>query len=424
MSTAARALLLLVALRFVAHALYVPAYEGPDEPFHLAHGERFVDPAIVASIASHPCSADLQKAIGCAPFGSAPAEWNVLGARASRPLDGWRPASPRERARDARGPAGEDARAPVANYEYHQPPGYYAVLPLLPVADLVTKLLAMRLFSVLLVLLALVALRTVLPDRAFCAALVVLLIPGAAESLARCANDPAVFLWSAIVMWALHRRVATPWLALLAALGPLCKLTAIPIVALIVLWTFFNRPRVHALLVALASLAFLPLQWLRGFAWGGTVELNAARAPFHETFAQSAVGLARSGYTFAKTAFWLGEWSFFRAPIWLLVLVAIFIIAAVVSLQRRKAVEWKPHIGALIVATGATLWWFISHRLFWGDWGGVGGWYAWAWFPWLAVAAHELFTIRRGRALFIAGALLVIVANVAWFVAAHHIYAK
>jgi len=399
MSAAARALLLLVALRFVVHALYVPAYEGPDEPFHLAHAERVVDPAIVASIASHPCSADLQKAIGCAPFGSAPAEWNVLRF-------------------------GETSRAakPIANYEYHQPPGYYVLPSLVSIDDPIAKLLAMRLYSVLLVLIALFFLRAVLPDRAFCAAMVVLLIPGAAESLARCANDSAVFLWAAIVMWALHRRAKTPWLALLAALGPLCKLSAIPIVALLVLWTFCNRPRVHALLVAIASLAVLPLQWVRGFQWGGTVELNAARAPFHETLAQSASGLARSGYTFVKTAFWLGEWSFFRAPMWLLILVAIFIVAVAISL-RRKTMS-LPHIGALVVAIAATLWWFVSHRLFWGDWGGVGGWYAWAWFPWLAVSSHELFTVRRGRALFVAGALLVIVANVAWFVAAHGVYAR
>jgi hypothetical protein len=403
-TTAARALLFVVLARFVVHALYVPAYEGPDEPFHLAY-PKALDGAIVASIAEHPCSADLQRAIHCPPFGTAPAEWNVLQfAAPSR------------------------AGVPIANYERHQPPGYYLIPSLLAIHNVMARLLAMRLFSVSLVLIALLfplhALAESRGSQWHCALLLALLIPGAAESLARAANDSAVFLWTAIAVWAIDRRVPTPWLALTAAVGPLFKLTAIPIVALLVLWTFFNRPRVHALIVAIASLVVLPLQWLRGFAWGGTVELNVARAPFNETLLQSAKGLARSSYTFVKTGIWLGEWSFFRAPLWLLIAFALFAFFVIASLARQRPLpQWQPHAIALVIAIAATLWWFVSHRLFWGDWGGVGGWYAWAWLPWLAVVARDFFESSRARGLLISGAVLVLIANVAWFVAAHHVYA-
>jgi hypothetical protein len=261
-------------------------------------------------------------------------------------------------------------------------------------------------------------------DEWYAALLLVLLIPGAAESLARCANDSAVFLWTAVVVWALDRKIATPWLALLAAIGPLIKLTALPIVVLLIVWTLMNRTRIQALIVALASALVLPLQWLRGFHWGGTVELNAARAPFDETLLQIVKGVARSGYTFAKTGFWLGEWSVFRAPTWLLIAAALLAVVAIVSMRIRRLPQWQPNMVALLVAIAATLAWFVSHRLFWGDWGGVGGWYAWGWMPWLAVVVHDFVQIEppRRRTLIVAGVVLIVIANVAWFAAAHAVY--
>jgi hypothetical protein len=409
--TAARALLFVVLVRFVVHALYVPAYEGPDEPFHLAHATGLgwpalpVDGTIVASVVAHPCSADLRRALRCPPFGSAPAEWNVLRFDATPP-----------------------AAATIPNYERHQPPAYYVIPSLLPIANPIARLLAMRLFSVALIFIALLfPLRAVARSRGdewYAALLLVLLIPGAAESLARCANDSAVFLWTAVVVSALDRRIATPWLALLAAVGPLIKLTALPIVVLLIFWTLMNRTRIQAFVVACASALVLPLQWLRGFHWGGTVELNAARAPFDETLMQIVKGLARSGYTFAKTGFWLGEWSVFRAPSWLLIAAALLAVIAIFSMRIRRPPQWQPNAVALLVAIAATLAWFVSHRLFWGNWGGVGGWYAWGWLPWLAVVAHDFVQIEppRRRTLFVAGVVLIVIANVAWFAAAHAVY--
>lgn len=395
MRTAA-ALLLLVAAKLVFHALYLPAFEGPDEPFHLARisGDR-VSGAIAGAVRQHPCSADLRRATGCPPFGSRRAEFNVLRFGAA------------------------PQAAPIANYEAHQPPVYYALggawLDLFSWrADPVWQLLWMRIFSVFLVILGAALFRNPL-------LLLVLLVPGAAESLARCANDAGVFAWSAIAMSAIARKAPTYVLALIAFIGPLIKLTSIAVVAFVIVWTLLHRGRGHSAVIAIASALFLPLQWLRGYAWGGTVELNATKAAYHETVRHAVIGFARSAYTFVKTTFWLGEWSFFKAPLWLLVLFAAY-IALVIACSRLLRAEWTAHAVGLAVAIIATSAFFISHRAFWGDWGGVGGWYAWGWFPWLAVAVDEAIEIQRKRVALIAGIALILIANAAWFASAHAIY--
>ena len=84
----------------------------------------------------------------------------------------------------------------------------------------------------------------------------VLLIPGGAESLARCANDALVFAWAALVVWDLEFERRAWVQPLLSALGPLIKLTAIPIVALAVFSAAFQRRWLRAGLTALTGFAF------------------------------------------------------------------------------------------------------------------------------------------------------------------------
>lgn len=203
--------------------------------------------------------------------------------------------------------------------------------------------------------------------------------------------------------------------------GPLVKLTAIPVVAFIVAWVWLERGPSHAIPTAIASAAYLPVQWMRGYVWGGTVELNAAKVASHDSASQFAIGFVRSTYTFVKTAFWLGEWSFFKPPFWLLALMFALAIAVVASLRFRGG-NWLPHAIGAAVAAIATAAFFISHRHFWGQWGGVGGWYAWGWFPWLAEGAWECFSLRNERMLTIAASVLVVIANAAWLAAAHAVY--
>jgi len=421
-------LIVLVAGRFFMHALYVPAFEGPDEPFHLARVTSFLDQPIrealagetlsgdiAAAVAAHPCAPDLARNFGCERFGDAPAEFNVL-------LSGKRP----------------DRIDPVRNYESHQPPLAYATgAALLFVSEgihrgegsAVGRLLMVRLFSVMAVIVGLMLLFRggKQNDRSdwILVSAGVLLIPGAAESLARCTNDGAVFLWCALVVIAVRRKVPTWRLWLLVAVGPLIKLTALPIVVFAVLWLVVNRDRFSALVGAGASLVFLPVQYLRGWLWGGTVEFNAGTAAFDESAGVMIIGFVRSTYTFLKTTFWLGEWSFFRAPTWLLVAVAVLLGVIALSARRRAATESViPYAGGLLAAAAATIAFFISHRLYWDQWGGVGGWYAWGWFPLIAEGLRLHLTIdrRRRTVLLVAGAVIIVVTNIAWFAVAHGVY--
>lgn len=432
LSLAPWGLVLLVALRLLFHAVYVPAYEGPDEPFHLARAValieepdtkglegRWVSGDVVESVAHHPCGASLSKAFGCPLFrNSSPAAFDVLHFGAS--------AQPAE---------------PVRNYEQHQPPLYYlagasmlALPSLVPATSAVTRspvfrLLSMRLFSVLLVVFALggplLAISRSFSPSWFTGCCLLLLVPGAAESLARCANDAGVFLWAALLIWAIHRSARTPTLAGLLAIGPLIKLTALPLVVVGLVWLFQNRPRWHAVAATVASSAFLPIQWLRGFAWGGTVELNASSHALREPFITSLVGFVRSSYTLVKTSFWLGEWSFFRPPVFVLVLGAVFVVGLVFTLRLRPFEPRElPHYLGLLTAALTIAAFFLSHRLYWHQWGGVGGWYLWGWMPWLSVAFPRLFRVSptRSRALFWAALAVVALSNTAWLFVAHGVY--
>jgi hypothetical protein len=74
----------IVTVRLLLHAFFVPAYEGPDESFHLGRVAAFadlpfrlalrgvdLDGRIVASVKTSPCAAGRA-------FGSEPASFNLL----------------------------------------------------------------------------------------------------------------------------------------------------------------------------------------------------------------------------------------------------------------------------------------------------------------------------------------------------------
>ena len=130
-----------------------------------------------------------------------------------------------------------------------------------------------------------------------------------------------------------RRAPAGVTLALLAA-GPLLKLTAFPVVVFAVVAIWKEGRRHLAVRGGILALAVFPVQALRGWNWGGTLEFNqAAAAAF--SVSDAAVGLVRSVYTFWKTTFWLGEWSFFRAPRRLVGAYLLLWIAALVLARRR-----------------------------------------------------------------------------------------
>jgi len=296
-----------------------------------------------------------------------------------------------------------------------------------------TRLLFVRILNVLLVGVGLVLLLRVPPyrnTRVFAACIsVAILLPGAAESLARCSNDASVFLWSAATLLTLGRTWSpTKAVAVICLLcvGPLLKLTAFPVVsfALAVLWQE-TKKRHLVLLGAAASLLVFPLQLLRGWRWGGTYELNRPALALLETVAQTIIGFGRSVYTFVKTTFWLGGWSFFRAPLFLVgAYLALLLIIAVRSRPRLPTRRLAAHvIGLGVAALGFSIF-AVANRRFFGVWGGVGGWYAWSWFPWLAVAVYDTRTWRPTalRPLLWSAAAFAGLANLLYYKAAYAIY--
>ena len=412
----------IVVAKLTLHSLFVPAYDGPDEPFHLARVLAFsrgpfmaalrgasLPADLVDSVSRRPCGADLSRVFHCRLFPSEGSPFNLL-SEAEGSSSG---SSIRER-----------------NYENQQPPLYYAVAGLiqrgLGIDEPDHALLFLRLLSVFFVAVALFGpLRLLSRDRPSALAglfLLALLVPGAAEALARGSNDALLFLWAALVLAALMRESSGAALVLLLAAGPLIKLTAFPVVvfAAVRLWRSGRRRTAGAGLVA--SLAVIPVQWARGWLLGATYTYGPRS--LGEDFGQICVGLLRSAWGLVKTAFWVGGWTAFRPP-WALVAAAVMVVAlALVILRPIRLRAFPEHALAAAVAALGTVVIAVGNRRFAGTWGGLCGWYLWGWSPWIAVylADTSAPTPVPKAPLVLAAILVVLAANVAWFVYAFKAY--
>ena len=421
-------LAVIVVGKLLFHAIFLPAYEGPDEPYHLARISVFADESlaiallgdvtpgeIVAAWQARPCSPGVAGAIGCAPYGqSGPAVFNLL-----------RPAPRKWTA------------PPIPNPENNQPPLFYAVAGLslratetlgVPRISPDGRLLALRILGVALVAMGILLLggiaRTV-PSGVVAAGLSVMLVPGAAESLARCANDAPVFLWCSGLLVALARNASTRTVATVLALGPLIKLTAIPVIVFAVIALWLRGRRGAAIAGSIASLVVFPIQFARGWWWGGIHELNRPGRGVDDQPLEFLFGLLRSIYSFFKTTIWLGGWSFLRIPLPLIVLTAVCLMTWLAVLRwRRDRPLARAYLAALAAAAAGLLAFALANRNFFGGWGGVGGWYVWGWAPLLWIAAADLCEIDRqyrGRLFSLLGAN-VIVLNVAFYLIAWRAY--
>lgn len=425
------ATLATVTCIFLLHALFLPAYEGPDEPFHLARILAFAEEAwtegwagrqvqarVVASVRASRCGPDLARAFGCTPFVG-----TELEVEAAEP----------------------EAPGAYPNYEAHQPPLYYWVaagvtragLAMLPEEDggfvqPAVALMFLRMSSAALAatgvwLLVFVAGREwtweakVLVGSLF-------LFPGAAESLVRVANDVGVFLWCSILVALASRRRLSGWrLGLACSLGPLIKLTAFPVVVFAVVRSWLRGERRGAVAAAALSLVVIPLQWARGYGWGGTVELNVAANHSPTGPLSVALGLGKSALVGVKTALWLGGWSFFRPPRGLLLATAAVALWVLMrnGVRISAARSPLPHAGALFLAGAGFALFSWKHFQYFGVWGGVGGWYFWGWVPWLVVLARDCLSFgaldgtRRAARWTL---LSAIVWNLVWFAIAWKLY--
>ncbi|MFN7942484.1 MAG: DUF2142 domain-containing protein [Thermoanaerobaculia bacterium] len=424
-------LLLLAALRLAIQVGLTPVFEGPDEAFHLGRATAFargglavgwreetLDSSIVRAIRAHPCAPDLQRAFGCRGF----------------------PGSSPDLAGQSRGSSG--SMDPVWNYESHQPPLYYlgvaGAIALFeraapagnveaPERDLVIG----RFFSLALVVTGGTIVLLGIPGARRATSLafagLILLLPGASEALIRVSNDAGLFFWSACAcVWLCRDRPSRSWGAVIAAVGPLIKLTAFPIVAVMVVQRWAKRDRLGAVMVALASCLVLPLQSLRGYAYGGTVELNRSSGQEILGLGETVLGLAKSFLVCLKTAVWLGNWSFFRPPrVLLIALVVVFAWVLLAYRPTSPSRENIPHLAGLIVAAVGIVAFSVGSRRLFGIWGGVGGWYLWGWTPWLFVAAQELLeklpNARAWPRITVLGAA-VLATNIAWLQSAVALY--
>lgn len=412
----------IVVARFVLHVFFVPAYDGPDEPFHLARVLAFsrgpfeaalrgaVLPAdLVDSVSRRPCGADLSRVFHCERFPSKGSVFNLL----------------------AKAPAGSGTSAiRERNYENQQPPLAYIVAGLmlrgLRIDEPDHALLFLRLLSVFFVAVALFGpLRTLSRDRPPALAglfLLALLVPGAVEALARGSNDAFLFLWVAAVLAARARKRSWVVLVLLLAAGPLIKLTAFPVVVFVVVSLWRSGRRHTAMAGLAASLAVFPVQWARGWLLGATYTYGPQG--LGEDFGQVCVGLLRSAWGLVKTAFWVGGWTAFRPP-WALVAAAVTVVAlALATLRPIRLRAFPEHALAAAVAALGTVVIAVGNRRFAGTWGGLCGWYLWGWSPWIAVYLSDTSAPARApcTALVLAAIGVVLAANVVWFVYALRAY--
>jgi len=322
------------------------------------------------------------------------------------------------------------------NYENNQPPLYYAVAgELLAMSERLVpprrgaapedELIRLRILSFLFLAAAIFGpLRRIAGRHSpvlTTLGIAATFLPGFAESLIRCSNDGLLFLWAALVIDAVDSGYRGAALAVLPAFGCLIKLNALPILFFVLALLWVEKRRKTALLAAAIALA--PAAILGGSTWGGAVKI-AKRMPLPMPALEIAVGLSRSLYTIVKGVVWVGEWSFFRPPVWLLLLglTVIVLLAANVRIVPRPR-RLAAHAAALVVAAAGTAAFVLADRRVFGGWGGVGGWYVWGWTPWLALLADD--TLRwHGRtrlAILGIGAYLLVI-NVSWFSMAGLVY--
>lgn len=411
-------LLVLVSLRMASHVLFVPPFDGPDEPFHLDRARAlaahrsilYLSADLIAAVRATPCGTDLSRAFGCSPF--------PAGHRNAFSL--WR-------LRDAQ-TADAPARV-VLNYERQQPPLYYALagllLDLFPGANLAFRdLLVLRILSFGLVVAALATLAAVpAPRTAQCMGLTLLLLPGAAEGLIRASNDAIVFLWAGLTCVALARRWPPGILLLLCLVGPFFKLTALPVAAVVVLYLWRHRGALFGLSAALASSSVIILGVLLRWSGGVTYSLAGALS-LHESFPAFLYGAAKTVYGLVKTALWLGGWVGFKPGPLALGLALLSLVVVISTLRPRARAEWLPHLGGLVVAASGIVFVGLGNRVVFGAWGGIGGWYLWNWAPWLWLASIQLGDgwSRTGSRTVMAVAALVLTVDVFWWVGALHAY--
>ena len=274
-----------VVLRMAFHAVSLPAFEGPDEPQHLARiwdfarrplAEAFAGRGgrgeIVSAVAAYPCRESLPATLGCPAVRRGPGRFDLL--RSPPPLRARALPSPTSK------PTSRRSSTPLAGL------GCSRRFPVgVPAALLYARLLAVALRRGRALRAAAVGRERASRRGLAAAGLLALLLPGAAEGLrALLQRGRGVPVGVARPRGA-REAVRRPWaIVLLLAAGPADQADGDPDRRLRGGGAGGGESAVRlAAAAGAASLLVFPLQAARGWLWGGTLELNFPGGPTGET---------------------------------------------------------------------------------------------------------------------------------------------
>ncbi len=440
--------------RGVLQVLWTPAWDGFDEPFHVAYVEFVADHGRPPGFAEPSFPADYYEALPLLPSAIGHGavdfrEWRALGPdeRAAR------------RARAAAIGAGRiRGERPYrhANYERQQPPlFYYVAAPfarLLRGAGIAGLLIGLRilcvLFASLTVPLTARLARLLLPGRGvFYALPVFCLLPNTLFFTDRVTNDALAWPLLASIGVALvlaSRRPGSPrrflLLGLLVAAGIWTKLTLLPALPAALVAVLLarrrrdgRRPGAFLLAVALPALLVAPLLlWNRTASGSWTGIIYSVRAPWvglsEEIGAAGKLDLPGAFGQWARSHFWAGGWGWvvpppavYRAAGWLAVaaLLAGFVSARARRARLSRGVRWIALLSLAVFFLAAMLWHLVeatavARALGTGPLGGGEGWYFDLLRPIEACAAAALLgaAIPARRTRFGAAALVLLLVAV------------
>ena len=380
-------LLLFLWVAFVMRGLWyslaMPVWEGYDEPYHFAYLQQLAAGKGLP-VGAAVVSLEVQHSLHLLPLA-----WELHLQHLPPPLitydSFWRlPATDRELfilcvGRLSPGEGNEPATEWIPNYEFQQMPLYYWLfwipMRLMGRASLLTRVIALRILSVLLasaaVPLAYKVVRQVLGEegKALGATALLVLLPELMVDLARVGNESLALVLMTIALVYALKTVEQPerwsaWIALGLALGLglltkayfLVTLPALVLIALYLIWTSLSthgwkRQTIGVTLRSCAAVGIILAVAGRWYwhvhlvtgSWSGQIDDVAVHSV---SFAQKLAAIPQVNWKSGAISvllshIWFGGWSFLRLPLaWYLltaVPIAVAVAGVVVGWMRERA---------------------------------------------------------------------------------------
>ena len=374
-------LLLFLWVAFVMRGLWysaaMPVWEGYDEPYHFAYLQQLAAGKGLP-VGAAVVSLEVQHSLHLLPLA-----WELHLQHLPPPLitydSFWRlPATDRELLilgvrRLSPGEGNEPATEWIPNYEFQQMPLYYWLfwipMRLMGRASLLTRVIALRILSVLLasaaVPLAYKVVRQVLGEegKALGATALLVLLPELMVDLARVGNESLALVLMTIALVYALKTVEQPkrwsaWIALGLALGLglltkayfLVTLPALVLIALYLIWTSLSthgwkRQTIGVTLRSCAAVGIILAvagRWywhvhVRTGSWSGQADDAALHniALAQKLIAVPSVNWKSGAISILLSHIWFGGWSFLRLPVGWYLLAAVPIAVGVSGVGVR-----------------------------------------------------------------------------------------